>query len=497
MSQFDVLPATAMCRRILKRGDHVLIGVSTGNSYFNQERLGALLVWAERHFSLVDVIYVDTHIDTMLMARGLTPDEARRRTKSMLKDVRRRIRRALERVAGAEPERFRVGALSEYVTLPAYQEVLRRADPDLGGDGLLVRAAEEQVRDLLMSQAESPPASVSAAEWDAGLAYLRAELPFLLDTPAILGVPSSVACYHKSMPVVRELFQGLGSLDRNPRQGFLVVRPPASLTPAFPAPAPLAPESPAGPRPAPVRPRRTPVTLTAQYDEIAPDYTDVERVFSTYRSLVEVPSLLHALGPVEGASVLDIGCGTGAYARMLRQQGAAQVLGTDLSPGMVDTARRLEEADPLGVRYEVHDAADMPVLGAFDVAVAVAVLHYADSRETLARMLRRVRANLAAGGRFLAYVGNPRLPSGTAQMNGLVVNRPDDPRDGDPSPLTIPTTPPTTLPARYWSCETIEAALGETGFGQVVWEPMKGIPPSAGEPVNLLLSARVAEPVEV
>ncbi|BAU83478.1 hypothetical protein SLA_2552 [Streptomyces laurentii] len=478
MNQFDVLPVTAMCRRVFERGDHVLIGVSTGNSYFNQERLGALLVWAERHFSLIDVMYVDTHIDTMLVACGLTPDEARRRTKGMLKDVRRRLRRALERVAASEHPRFRVRPLSEYETLPGYQEVLRRAEPDLARSGLLSRAAEEQVHDLLMSQTPGPPGSASAAQWSAGLAYLRAELPFLLNTPGILDVPSSVACYHKSMPVVRELFQGLGSLDRDPRQGFLVVRPPA--------PAPSAGSQPA----APPLPGRNTVTLTAQYDEISSDYTDVERVFSTYRGLIEVPSLLHALGPVEGASVLDIGCGSGAYARLLRQQGAARVLGVDLSPGMIDTARRLEEADPLGVRYEVHDAADMPVLGAFDVAVAVAVLHYADSRETLARMLRRVRSNLADGGRFLAYVGNPRLPSGTAQMNGLVVNRPDDPRDGDPSPLTIPTTPPTTLPARYWSCETIEAALGETGFGPVVWEPMKGVPSYAGEPVNLLLSAR-------
>jgi tRNA-dependent cyclodipeptide synthase len=481
MNQFDVLPLTAMCRRVFERGDHVLIGVSTGNSYFNQERLGALLVWAERHFSLIDVMYVDTHIDTMLEARGLGPDEARRRTKSMLKDVRRRIRRALERVAETERARFRVRALSEYETLPGYQEVLRRAEPDLDGSGFLARAAGEQVHDLLMSQAPGPPEPASAAQWDAGLAYLRAELPFLLNTPAILDVPSSVACYHKSMPVVEELFQGLGSLDRDPRQGFLVVRPPA-------------PVSFAGPEPAPSLPGRETVSLTAQYDEISSDYTAVERVFSTYRGLIEVPSLLHALGPVEGASVLDIGCGSGAYSRLLRQQGAARVLGVDLSPGMIDSARRLEEAEPLGVRYEVHDAADMPALGTFDVAVAVAVLHYADSRETLARMLRRVRSNLVDGGRFLAYVGNPRLPSGIAQMNGLVVNRPADPRDGDPSPLTIPTTPPTTLPARYWSCETIEAALGETGFGPVVWEPMKGVPSYAGEPVNLLLSAR-AEPV--
>ncbi|MFE9663243.1 tRNA-dependent cyclodipeptide synthase [Streptomyces sp. NPDC005955] len=475
---FEVMPLTRTCQRVLERGDHALIGVSTGNSYFSQERLGALLVWAEQHFSLVDVLYIDTHIDAMLVATGLPPAQARRRTKGMLKDVRRRIRRALEMTSGAEHGRIRVHPLSAYEGLPQYETVLRRIEPDLGVEGSLMGSAQAQVRDLLVSHVPGPTEPVPvAAQMQAGLAYLRAELPFLLDTPAILDVPSSVTCYHKLMPVAQEMFVGLGALSRNPRQGFLVVRP--------------APQRSADrPRPPSFLPRRPELTLTEQYDEIASDYTDVERVFSTYRSLIEVPSLTRALGPVDGATVLDVGCGSGTYSRLLRRRGAERVLGVDLSARMVDVARRLEERDPLGVRYEVHDAVDMPVLGAFDAVVAVAVLHYADSRPTLARMLERIRANLVPGGRFVAFVGNPRLPADTAQMNGLVVHRPQNARDGDPSPLTIPTTPPTTLPARYWSCEAIEWALQASGFGEVVWEPLDGLPPGIEEPVNLLVSAR-------
>ncbi|MEV3873412.1 tRNA-dependent cyclodipeptide synthase [Streptomyces sp. NPDC049906] len=475
---FDVMPVTGTCRRVLERGDHALIGVSTGNSYFSQDRLGSLLVWAEQRFSLVDVVYVDTHIDAMLTATGLEPAQARSRTKSMLKDVRRRIRRALEMTSGAAHGRIRARPLSEYLQLPQYKTVLARLEPTLGADGPLAESAAAQVRELLVSHVpDSAEPDLADAQMQAGLAYLRAELPFLLDTPAILDVPSSVTCYHKLMPVVQEMFGGLGSLHRNPRQGFLVVRP-----------APL--RSPDRPWSPPFSTRSNELTLTEQYDEISSDYTDVERVFSTYRTLVEEPSLLKALGPVDGATVLDIGCGSGAYTRLLSRRGAERVLGVDVSPGMVDVARRWEQRDPLGVRYEVHDAIDMPVLGAFDAAVAVAVLHYADDREELTRMLERTRANLVPGGRFVAFVGNPRLPAGTAQVNGLVVHRPDRASDGDPSPLTIPTTPPTTLPARYWSCGTIEETLRATGFDDVVWEPLQGLPPGVEQPVNLLVSAR-------
>lgn len=491
---FDVLPVTRTCQRLLRRGDHALIGVSTGNSYFSQDRLGALLAWAERHFARVDLLYIDTHIEPMLLATGMTPEQAASRTKGMLKDVRRRIRRALEMTESAEEGRIRARPLSAYLRQPEYLAVLRRIDTDLGDRGVLTPSAEEQVRELVVSHVPGEPdPAARAALLQAGIEYLRAELPFLLDTPAILGVPSSVTCYHKLMPVVREMFEGLGCLSRNPRQGFLVVRPPLPVSGGRSGTLLTNPSDLSDPS-VPAGQRRDELTLIEQYDEISADYTDVERVFSTYRTLIEIPSLLRALGPVEGAAVLDVGCGSGAYTRLLRRRGAADVLGVDVSPGMVEVARRFEERDPLGVRYAVHDAVGMPELGRFDAAVAVAVLHYAENRTALRSMLESVRANLVPGGRFVAYVGNPGLPAGTVQMNGLVVHRPENARDGDPSPLTIPTIPPTVLPARYWRRETIEEVLLEAGFHDPVWEPLDGLPQGSGEPVNLLLSAR-AKPV--
>lgn len=44
--------------------------------------------------------------------------------------------------------------------------------------------------------------------------------------------------------------------------------------------------------------------------------------------------------PVEGKTVLDIGCGPGYYAIALAQRGAGRVLGIDVSPAMVELARQ-------------------------------------------------------------------------------------------------------------------------------------------------------------
>ncbi|MEV6732488.1 MULTISPECIES: tRNA-dependent cyclodipeptide synthase [unclassified Streptomyces] len=37
-ASFEVLPFTRTCRHIREDGDHVLIGVSPGNSYFSADR---------------------------------------------------------------------------------------------------------------------------------------------------------------------------------------------------------------------------------------------------------------------------------------------------------------------------------------------------------------------------------------------------------------------------------------------------------------------------
>ncbi|MGW6915923.1 tRNA-dependent cyclodipeptide synthase [Kitasatospora sp. NPDC054939] len=37
--EFEALPFSDRCRRIWRRGDHLLIGVSPGNSYFSHRRI--------------------------------------------------------------------------------------------------------------------------------------------------------------------------------------------------------------------------------------------------------------------------------------------------------------------------------------------------------------------------------------------------------------------------------------------------------------------------
>lgn len=216
-------PLSESCRRILERGEHALVGVSAGNSYFDQERLTALLEWTRRTFAGVDVVYVDTHIDTMLVADGRTPEYAARSARSTVKDVRRRIRRAVERV---DPDglRIRVRALSELLDTPEYREVRRRTDRALAEDAGFAATCEEMVGQVLQHRM-GPGSGATTAHWEAGLGYVRAEAPLFVDAPAVFNVPSSMVCYHMNTPISAHLVQPDSTFRAAPGHGYVIVRP--------------------------------------------------------------------------------------------------------------------------------------------------------------------------------------------------------------------------------------------------------------------------------
>ena len=78
--------------------------------------------------------------------------------------------------------------------------------------------------------------------------------------------------------------------------------------------------------------------MAMHYDKISDAYSKAASQF-VFKRAVESYTLFELLGPVEGKSFLDVACGDGYYARLLRQRGAARVVGVDVSEQMINTAR--------------------------------------------------------------------------------------------------------------------------------------------------------------
>lgn len=80
-------------------------------------------------------------------------------------------------------------------------------------------------------------------------------------------------------------------------------------------------------------------------------------------------SEVHGLPELEGRDVIELGCGTAYFGAWLKRRGARRVVGIDVSPAQLTTARRMEAEFNLGLEFIEANAESVPLPDAsFDVA---------------------------------------------------------------------------------------------------------------------------------
>ncbi len=109
-----------------------------------------------------------------------------------------------------------------------------------------------------------------------------------------------------------------------------------------------------------------------------------------------------------GTRVLDVGCGVGRWSRLLAGRGA-WVKGVDLSPTMVDEARRraVEDGVQQRCRFEVRDLSSLDLGEQFDIILGVTVLQHIVDPAALRAALLAMTAHLAPGGRMILLEAAP------------------------------------------------------------------------------------------
>ncbi|MCX4783734.1 class I SAM-dependent methyltransferase [Streptomyces sp. NBC_01264] len=211
-----------------------------------------------------------------------------------------------------------------------------------------------------------------------------------------------------------------------------------------------------------------------QYDEIGEAYEGFKAL--PLEQWAIVPGFLSLVGDVTGKSVLDLACGTGFYSRELKRRGASDVLGIDISGEMVAVAQAIEERDPLGVRYEVGDAAELRSFEEpFDIGLAVQLLNYASDIATTERMCRNIHRSLKPGAELFLINQSPdyRFDGPTPEKYGF---RTELTGEEVETGLQVRTTalldPPVSFVANFPRREVYEAALKAAGFSELTWIPV-------------------------
>jgi 2-polyprenyl-3-methyl-5-hydroxy-6-metoxy-1,4-benzoquinol methylase len=96
------------------------------------------------------------------------------------------------------------------------------------------------------------------------------------------------------------------------------------------------------------------------------------------------------LSPLEGKSILDVGCGSGRYCHAFAARGASRVLGIDFAPAMIDIANQLAAEQGLADRCEFRVGTFPAELEGerFDASTAMGYFDYVENPVDHLRAMR-------------------------------------------------------------------------------------------------------------
>jgi SAM-dependent methyltransferase len=154
-----------------------------------------------------------------------------------------------------------------------------------------------------------------------------------------------------------------------------------------------------------------------------------ERITNTIRDIHAL--VIERADPKPGERMLDAATGTGAVAILAAKRGA-DVVGQDLAPVLIDTARERGAQEGVDVRFEVGDAEAMNYDDAtFDVVTSTCGVMFAPDHHAVAHELARVTK---PGGRLALACWTPE--GGLGQMFGMMRPFLPPPPEGAGSPFT-------------------------------------------------------------
>lgn len=209
----------------------------------------------------------------------------------------------------------------------------------------------------------------------------------------------------------------------------------------------------------------------AVYDTIAELYKQSKML--PFRRHIEQFTLLKLIGDVKGKTVLDLACGEGIYSRKISSLGATLVVGVDISPKMIELARKAGTSGRS--EFIVNDVEALGKIGNFDIAVGMYLMNYAKTPKQLMHFCRAVAINLKSGGHFVGFNDNPHNPRekyGAYEKYGFKKAAVSGRKEGDPVTyyITTPDGREFQFDNFYLSPETYEKAFKQAGFSSFNWE---------------------------
>jgi len=132
-------------------------------------------------------------------------------------------------------------------------------------------------------------------------------------------------------------------------------------------------------------------------------YSQLGRSVEGLDGAAEWASIRALLPDLKGRRIVDLGCGFGWFCRFVREEGAAGVLGFDVSENMLARARATTVDDAVSYAKADLEVLELPE-ASFDLVYSSLAFHYIANLDAL---LARVHAALVPGGHLVFSTEHP------------------------------------------------------------------------------------------
>lgn len=144
--------------------------------------------------------------------------------------------------------------------------------------------------------------------------------------------------------------------------------------------------------------------------QLATAYTEKrEQMSQTDKPFLEA---LEQVG-VQGKEIVDLGCGPGRHARIIKNMGAARIIGVDLNEKMIELAKK--ETTDKDIHFIVADGQALPLEDkSADIVVSMYVLMYfSDAKKVFSEIARVLRD----GGHFVGIFNITEVELGFERLS--------------------------------------------------------------------------------
>jgi ubiquinone/menaquinone biosynthesis C-methylase UbiE len=164
------------------------------------------------------------------------------------------------------------------------------------------------------------------------------------------------------------------------------------------------------------------------WDKNAENWIKLSRMgYDKCRDLINAPAFFKMLPEIVNLKGLDIGCGEGYNTRIASKTGAIMTA-IDISKKFIAAAKEFEVQEPLGIKYQVASAVDLPFPNEFfDFAIAtMSLMDVANTEKALLEAYRVIKPK----GFFQFSITHPCFASSTlgwvkneeGKKTGLIVS---------------------------------------------------------------------------